>query len=83
MANHDTYQQATDAPHNILPSALQTQFSWNYDHLAKMWEHEGWITEQVANASEAMYSAYATTTKDGLKVITINTGGFGLCSTQG
>ncbi|KAF8521774.1 Metallo-dependent phosphatase [Hysterangium stoloniferum] len=73
MGNHDTWPQAFDAPHSIQPGQLSAQFEWNYGHLAKLWETEGWISEQVSKVSQATYSAYSTLTPQGLKIITINT----------
>ncbi|KAF8961980.1 Metallo-dependent phosphatase-like protein [Flammula alnicola] len=73
MGNHDTWPQAFDAPHSIQPQTLSSQFEWNYAHLADLWETEGWISADVASVSKATYSAYATITPFGLKIITVNT----------
>lgn len=47
IGNHDSYQQAFDAP-SSLPGKLRKQSSWNYEHLAGLWESEGWIDGEVA-----------------------------------
>lgn len=73
MGNHDTYQQAFDIPHILGPRSVSQQFQWNYDHLADLWQTEGWIDEQTAEAAKKTYSAYSVHTKQGLKIITLNT----------
>ncbi|KAJ3489575.1 hypothetical protein NLI96_g2003 [Meripilus lineatus] len=72
LGNHDSYNQAQDAPHT-LGGSLAKQFSWNYDHVASLWEHEKWLPEAAVNLARAHYAAYAVQRKDGLRVITLNT----------
>lgn len=45
----------------------------NYDHVASLWEHEGWISSEVASLSRAHYSAYMVNRHDGLRIISLNT----------
>ena len=40
LGNHDTNPEAIDAPHS-LPGNLSMQMSWNFDHVAGLWQHEG------------------------------------------
>jgi len=47
LGNHDSNPEAIDAPHS-LPGPLGQQQSWNYDHVAGLWQHEGWITPEAA-----------------------------------
>ncbi|KAK0465473.1 Metallo-dependent phosphatase-like protein [Desarmillaria tabescens] len=91
LGNHDSYNQAQDAPHAI-GQGLAQQFSWrvsysdvlpvpfltyyslrNYDHVAGLWEHEGWLSSEAANLSRAHYSAYMVNRQDGLRIISLNT----------
>ena len=72
LGNHDSYNQAQDAPHG-LPGELNSQFSWNYDHVASLWEEEGWISQSVAQLARAHYAGYMVRRQDGLRVITLNT----------
>ncbi|THH00676.1 hypothetical protein EW026_g1901 [Hermanssonia centrifuga] len=72
LGNHDTYNQAQDAPHS-LGGALADQFSWNYDHVAALWQHEQWISEEAVQLARAHYAAYMVKRTDGLRVITLNT----------
>ncbi|KAH8099275.1 sphingomyelin phosphodiesterase [Cristinia sonorae] len=72
LGNHDSYNQAQDAPHT-LNGPLANQFSWNYDHLASLWQHEGWLPQAAVQLARAHYSAYMVKRKDGLRIITLNT----------
>ncbi|KAJ7361161.1 sphingomyelin phosphodiesterase [Mycena albidolilacea] len=72
LGNHDSYNQAQDAPH-MLGGALASQFSWNYDHLAALWQHENWLPESAVALAKAHYSAYMVKRQDGLRVISLNT----------
>ncbi|THH33122.1 hypothetical protein EUX98_g1075 [Antrodiella citrinella] len=72
LGNHDSYNQAQDAPHT-LGGTLASQFSWNYDHLALLWQHEGWLPEAAVALARAHYSAYMVQRQDGLRIITLNT----------
>ncbi|GJE85857.1 sphingomyelin phosphodiesterase [Phanerochaete sordida] len=72
LGNHDTYNQAQDAPHALGPP-LADQFQWDYDHLASLWEHEKWLPEAAVAEARAHYSAYMVRRVDGLRIITINT----------
>lgn len=72
LGNHDTYNQAQDAPHALGPP-LADQFQWDYDHLAGLWQHEQWLPESAITLARAHYSAYMVRRADGLRIITINT----------
>ncbi|CAK5280743.1 unnamed protein product, partial [Mycena citricolor] len=72
LGNHDSYNQAQDAPH-MLGKKLGSQFSWNYDHVAALWAHENWLPEAAVELAKAHYAAYMVRRKDGLRVITLNT----------
>ncbi|KAI0347728.1 sphingomyelin phosphodiesterase [Trametopsis cervina] len=72
LGNHDSYNQAQDAPHALGPP-LAEQFSWNYDHVASLWQHEKWLPEAAVALARAHYSAYMVKRVDGLRIITLNT----------
>ncbi|EMD41863.1 hypothetical protein CERSUDRAFT_147242 [Gelatoporia subvermispora B] len=72
LGNHDTYNLAQDAPHS-LGGALGEQFSWNYDHVTSLWEHNDWIGESIVQSARAHYAAYSVSRTDGLRIITLNT----------
>ncbi|KAI0253189.1 Metallo-dependent phosphatase-like protein [Lactifluus subvellereus] len=72
LGNHDSYNQAQDAPHS-LGGALAEQFSWNYDHVASLWQQEQWIPGSTVAQARAHYAAYSVQRTDGLRVITLNT----------
>ncbi|KAJ8084601.1 hypothetical protein PM082_003374 [Marasmius tenuissimus] len=72
LGNHDSYNQAQDAPHS-LGKPLADQFSWNYDHVAALWKHEEWLPEAAVELAKAHYASYMVKRTDGLRVITLNT----------
>ncbi|KAI0308376.1 Metallo-dependent phosphatase-like protein [Multifurca ochricompacta] len=72
LGNHDSYNQAQDAPHS-LGGTLAKQFSWNYDHVAGLWQQEQWIPSSAVAQARAHYAAYSVQRSDGLRVITLNT----------
>ena len=67
-----SFSRAQDAPHS-LGGELATQFSWNYDHVAGLWQHEGWLPGSAITLAKAHYGAYMVRRADGLRIITINT----------
>ena len=58
LGNHDTNPEAVDAPHS-LPGNLSMQMSWNYDHVAGLWQHEGWIDSAAAQQARLHYGGYS------------------------
>ncbi|EPT05669.1 hypothetical protein FOMPIDRAFT_1110912 [Fomitopsis schrenkii] len=72
LGNHDTYMTAMNSPYNI-GGGLAGQFDWNYQHLAALWELEGWIDSQSAQQARTHYAAYTVQRQDGLRIITLNT----------
>lgn len=72
LGNHDSYPEAVEAPHAIQPAG---QFDWNYRHLTSLWETNGWLKQDVANAATLTYGAYSTKVPGmkNLRIITINT----------
>lgn len=72
LGNHDSYNQAQDAPHAI-GGELAEQYSWNYDHVAGLWQYENWLPEDAVALAKAHYAGYMVKRPDGLRVITLNT----------
>jgi hypothetical protein len=72
LGNHDTNPEAIDAPHS-LPGNLSMQMSWNYDHVAGLWQHEGWLNATAAEQARLHYGAYSVKNHYGLRMITFNT----------
>jgi len=72
LGNHDTNPESIDAPH-VLPGNLSMQMSWNYNHVAGLWQHEEWINATAANQARVHYGAYSLLNHYGLRMITFNT----------
>ena len=72
LGNHDSNPEAIDAPHS-LPGDLGQQFSWNYDHVAALWQQNGWINSTTASEARLHYGAYSILNQYGLRIITLNT----------
>ncbi|KAF1981934.1 Ser/Thr protein phosphatase family protein [Aulographum hederae CBS 113979] len=71
LGNHDSNPEAIDAPHS-LPGPLGQQQSWNYDHVAGLWLHEGWLPESAATEARLHYGGYSVKNHFGLRIITFN-----------
>ena len=72
LGNHDSNPEAIDGPHSM-PGPLGQQFSWNYDHVSSLWQHEGWLSDSEADQSAIHYAAYSVKNQYGLRIITLNT----------
>ncbi|KAL6240483.1 hypothetical protein RBB50_012595 [Rhinocladiella similis] len=74
LGNHDSNPEAIDAPHS-LPGNLGQQQSWNYDHVASLWQQNNWITAEAANEARMHYAAYSINhpAYPKLRIITLNT----------
>jgi hypothetical protein len=58
LGNHDSNPEAIDAPHS-LPGLLGQQQSWNYEHVAGLWQQSGWISSEGAAQARTHYAAYS------------------------
>ncbi|KAH7102564.1 sphingomyelin phosphodiesterase [Auriculariales sp. MPI-PUGE-AT-0066] len=72
LGNHDSYNHAQDSPHS-LGGPLENQYSWNYDHVAALWEYESWLPSVAVASARAHYGGYSVQREDGLRIITLNT----------
>ncbi|KAK4230455.1 Metallo-dependent phosphatase-like protein [Podospora fimiseda] len=74
LGNHDTSPSNLDSPHALDQNGpLGQQFSWNYDHVSKLWKHYGWINKTTQAQASLHYGAYAVVNPHGLKIVTLNT----------
>ena len=74
LGNHDTSPDNMDVAHAIDNNGpIGQQFSWNYDHVSKLWEHYGWIDSAAQEEASLHYAAYSVVHPLGLRVITLNT----------
>ena len=83
------YPRAQDAPHAIggaladqfgwyvikrIPFIFIVDFlNRNYDHVASLWQHEGWLPNTAVEFARSHYAAYMVKRTDGLRIITLNT----------
>jgi hypothetical protein len=56
----------------ILGKLLNQRYR-NYEHLAALWGHEGWLPDAAVQLARTHYAAYMVQRKDGLRVICLNT----------
>ncbi|KAK0626596.1 Metallo-dependent phosphatase-like protein [Immersiella caudata] len=74
LGNHDTNPDNHDVARAIDNNGtLGQQYSWNYDHVSKLWEHYGWIDSKTQRQAAAHYAAYSVVHPLGLRIITLNT----------
>jgi sphingomyelin phosphodiesterase len=76
LGNHDSLPQAYNTQNTLDPvprNSSTNALSWNYDLLSSMWETDGWITSSEASYASTHYGAYAHTTAQGLRIISLNT----------
>lgn len=73
LGNHDTAPSNIDSPHR-LPGRLGEQQSWNFEHVAGLWKHEGWIDAKTADEARTQYGGYSIKTHYGLRLIAFNSG---------
>ena len=76
LGNHDSLPEAYNTQNALNPvpgSNATNALSWNYDLLSSMWQADGWITSSEASYAATHYAAYAHTTAQGLRIISINT----------
>ncbi|PQE29453.1 ser thr phosphatase family protein [Rutstroemia sp. NJR-2017a WRK4] len=72
LGNHDSNPENIEGPHSM-PGPLGQQFSWNYDHVSALWQHNGWLSAEDAKEAAIHYAAYSVKTHLGLRIITLNT----------
>ena len=70
LGNHDSLPEAFNTPNSFAPT---NAFSWNYELLSSMWQQDHWINSTEASYAATHYGAYAHTTNEGLRIISLNT----------
>ncbi|KAI9834412.1 MAG: hypothetical protein M1819_003023 [Sarea resinae] len=74
LGNHDSLPEAYNTPNSFTNgSGSSNIFSWNYELLSSLWQQDGWINASTASYASQHYGAYATTTPQGLKIVSLNT----------
>jgi len=76
LGNHDSLPVAFHTQHSLNPNprdASTNALAWNYDLVSSLWLQHSWINESEAEFARTHYGAYASTTTQGLRVISINT----------
>jgi sphingomyelin phosphodiesterase len=71
LGNHDSLPEAFNTPNSMNPPSGNL-FSWNYEMVSSLWAKDGWITPDEAKYASTHYGAYAHTTREGLRVISLN-----------
>ena len=72
LGNHDSFPQALNSP-NGAPFAESNAFSWNYQLLSSLWQNNTWLNATEAEFAATHYAAFAHTTSQGLRIISLNT----------
>ncbi|KAI0654136.1 sphingomyelin phosphodiesterase [Cubamyces menziesii] len=72
LGNHDSYHKSQHPP-SSLGGELSAQFDWHYEHLAALWEYQGWLPHSAADLARKHNAAYMVRREDGLRIITLNT----------
>ena len=70
LGNHDSLPEAWNTPNE---GNTTNVFSWNYELLTGLWRDYNWISADAASYGRSHYAAYSTVTKQGLKIISLNT----------
>lgn len=65
--------QALDAPRSLKPKYVAAQYSWNYEHVSRLWTDYKWLGRKAAREARTHYGGFSTLSPDGLRVISINT----------
>ncbi|EXJ64067.1 hypothetical protein A1O7_00403 [Cladophialophora yegresii CBS 114405] len=75
LGNHDTLPVGFNTPHAMDPDATNSSsniMQWNYDLVSTLWSSHSWLNDTEAEFARTHYGAYATTTSQGLRVISLN-----------
>lgn len=73
LGNHDSLPEAYNTQNLFCGANGTNAFSWNYELLSSMWQNNSWINASEALQASTHYGAYAHTTAQGLRIISINT----------
>ncbi|KAH0836040.1 sphingomyelin phosphodiesterase [Fonsecaea pedrosoi] len=77
LGNHDSIPEAWNTQNSLDPAgstaAAANAFGWNYELLSSLWGNAGWLNGTEQQYASTHYGAYAHTTAQGLRIISINT----------
>ncbi|GAO48093.1 hypothetical protein G7K_2280-t1 [Saitoella complicata NRRL Y-17804] len=75
LGNHDSFPSDQNTPFwwGEGQGMTESEFQWEYDFYADLWKENEWIDEETAAEAKKHYAAFSTVTKQGLKIITLNT----------
>ncbi|KAK5451412.1 hypothetical protein LTS15_008176 [Exophiala xenobiotica] len=75
LGNHDTLPVGFNTQHSMNPDPTNSSSNihqWNYDLVSSLWSEHSWLNDSEADFARTHYGAYATTTAQGLRVISLN-----------
>ncbi|KAF3986044.1 hypothetical protein FT663_04655 [Candidozyma haemuli var. vulneris] len=72
LGNHDTFPYGQLAPNKLMINTSDISLHWNDELISELWVDNGWIESSLKDFIRRHYSSYATVTKGGLKVISLN-----------
>ena len=75
LGNHDTLPVGFNTPHVMDADPTNSSsniLQWNYDLLSSLWSGHSWLNDTEADFARTHYGAYATTTSQGLRIISLN-----------
>ncbi|KAJ9608347.1 hypothetical protein H2200_007335 [Cladophialophora chaetospira] len=75
LGNHDTLPVGFNTPHIMDPDRANSSsnvLQWNYDLVSSLWSGHSWLNDTEAEFARTHYGAYATTTSQGLRIISLN-----------
>lgn len=73
LGNHDTFPYGQLAPQKLGNTTLDSSvYHWNDELMSELWTSNGWLNKSEQKEIKLHYSAFATTTDRGLKVISLN-----------
>lgn len=75
LGNHDSLPEAWNSQNvlNVNDTASGNAMGWNYELLTSLWQNSSWINSTEASYGAMHYAAYAHTTAQGLRIISLNT----------
>lgn len=77
MGNHDTFPYGQMAPQRLGAELINSSvYHWNDEMLAELWTSYGWVDSDNKEFLRQHYSGFATVTKRGLKVISLNSNAY-------
>ncbi|KEF59628.1 uncharacterized protein A1O9_04474 [Exophiala aquamarina CBS 119918] len=75
LGNHDTLPKDFAPQHSLNPDPTDPStnaLAWNFDLVSSLWYKHNWLNKSEAAFARAHYGAYATTTSQGLRIISLN-----------